>query len=53
MKGLSFGLLRNSGMQFSSTDAAFTRTKKKNFVHELELEISPLIIVMYFQGTNR
>ena len=38
MKGPSFGLLRNNGMQLSSTDAALMRTNNKNFFHELRLE---------------
>ena len=33
IKGLSFALLRNDGMQFSPTDAAFIRAKKKNHRH--------------------
>ncbi|KAF2536730.1 hypothetical protein F2Q68_00020284 [Brassica cretica] len=40
MKGRSFGNLRNSGMQLSSTDAASMRTKKKNFFHELKFEMN-------------
>ncbi|KAF2592199.1 hypothetical protein F2Q70_00043254 [Brassica cretica] len=51
--GTDIRLAPKNGMQFSSTDAAFIRTKKKNFVHELELEISPLITVIYFRGTNQ
>ncbi|KAF3541481.1 hypothetical protein F2Q69_00022640 [Brassica cretica] len=40
MKGRSFGLVRNSGMQLCSIDAALIRTKKKNLFHELKLEIN-------------
>ncbi|WZZ03264.1 hypothetical protein YC2023_089185 [Brassica napus] len=53
MKGRSFGRLRNNGMQLSSTDAAFIRTKKKNFFHELKLERNPLTTDMKFRGTSR
>ncbi|KAF3591648.1 hypothetical protein DY000_02021860 [Brassica cretica] len=52
IKGRSFGNLRNSGIQLSSTDASSTRTKKKNFLHELKLEVNPFTTDMKFRGTS-
>ncbi|KAF2562293.1 hypothetical protein F2Q70_00017654 [Brassica cretica] len=52
IKGVSFGNLRNNGMQLCSTDAASTRTKKKNFFHELKLKVNPFTTDMKFRGTS-
>ncbi|KAF2531382.1 hypothetical protein F2Q70_00029060 [Brassica cretica] len=52
MKGRSFGNLRSSGIQLSSKDAASIRSKKKNFFHELKLEMNLLTTDLKLRGNS-